>query len=381
MAAKRLPASISEVKVPTFFSPSTIRRIEDCPQRVFSCSGSFERLPPHHKAIWGDLKHFTRFQKKSDENASKFEELFENLLKQIGEIYGEHKRSAFMSIIGRGDKSDATPQDGLVYGVSQFQLSDGNNKSHEQSHPDKFSFGRERIFVSNDLRLKGRMDFSELNQDSGVATITEYKTGKIFDKEGIVDPYTSTQVSMYALATLSHHRVGRVECLIDHNRELVRLSDTIIDKAEPYLKKIKQKYIAGKVIKSDVASKLGDSCRGCDIRHACDKYISSLKNNKPKSVASYAWDLMGILENVSKSRWNSDTQDLDIRQASGQLILVKGVSVKHGITAGNIDEEIYCFSLKPQSRVKQGHEPTNLYEFSEEHSEAAFQASFFLKET
>jgi len=203
--------------------------------------------------------------------------------------------------------------------------------------------GIERTWSVPSLRLVGRPDLARL-ADDGAIEIIDYKSGNIFDRDGIHQSIV-TQLKLYAL--MANFITGRNIRLFVHARQNVAIEWNELEKAKlsERVESLSNGYVAGIVMPATAVSSPGTHCIGCRLRAQCPRYLREMPdfwpNNgeNPRPLPLDAWGV--VRDQVRDSRgWT-----LNLDDPAGRQVVISGIDERHGIHEGRLGRNVYAFAL------------------------------------
>jgi RecB family exonuclease len=183
---------------------------------------------------------------------------------------------------------------------------------------------------SGELRLAGRMDLVEISHPRRVV-ISDYKTGRVLNREGEVREHISLQLRLYALAVERLDPTAEVQlCVIEgtSNRQLQWDAETRA-MTEAVLQSVLKVLPAGESYPAEELARPGPWCSSCSFRHVCPRYLASAPEvwSSGCEDGAYPLDTWGIL----RARQQSNTGVvLDLIDAAKRNVRIQRVDLRHG---------------------------------------------------
>lgn len=212
---------------------------------------------------------------------------------------------------------------------------------------DAISFGAEQRWTSSELRLRGRPDESVLAED-GAVEVTDYKTGVVIDEQGRLARAVETQVQLYLLMAevlTGRHVRGRV---VSDRVTPVSWGDTERDALRARLAESRGTFPAGALLRSADVARAGPHCVGCNLRPRCPTYLESAPkwwSERAENPRPLPFDTWGVVTGYEQHEQAGGV--LHIRDAGERSVVVRGLSSRHGLVAGVVDQQMFLFSLQP----------------------------------
>lgn len=345
---KSLPPLLEQVRVPQYFSPSTVSLLARCPLRVFMTgSGDRPPLPPGPEAILGTILHHVREQLvggRWGDTASVAHALDTILNDTVRKT--EASLSADSATRGMIPLEEAVGRARWRERVRQLRLSVASlvppqeradprpmnwcrgsyRKPGGEVEPDCFSTGPEARLVCNALRLKGRPDHVR-ERPGGVVVITDYKSSASSLLDDELPESIQLQMQFYGLLATSL-RHSPCELYVDGAAKIpVDWDDQIRSACLEQLQELLQRYPPGAVLAADHVATPGTVCSGCAWRSACPSYLHIAPTWWPAGVGHprpIPFDSWGQVEEITGT---PERADIRLRDAAARLVLVRGVDL------------------------------------------------------
>ena len=292
MVVRTLPVPLARIAPPGHLGVTQLAASGDCLLKAIAPRHLSAHSPVSPFAVLGTLSHSLiesvakgHISTSRSDIAAHFDRLVES--KEADLKANEETapfadlRAAFTRTAWEKQRFFAIQRAEQVADASSTQNPDrGDNKNAQLSLKTVLGFrsykGSEVPFVSEVLRLKGKIDFVRV--DGSVITIWDFKTGDVTDDQGQVDELTSLQMRLYALAVLEHRPDARLELRVADRRgiSIVALDRTLLDEVETYLTLRWSRLDEQSVHTAESLSTVGPHCRYCKLRPACAKYRDSI---------------------------------------------------------------------------------------------------------
>lgn len=374
--APALPPPINSVIVPSSFSVSTLVALERCALSVLGksdCHGvrADGVLVPHPTALLGTILHHARAEVREGrwgdargpldafrtvfQDALTFaeDELREDLhTTNLVPLRAAVGRGAWLRRVERGERWAASL--GHVVSSRERPRALGPLLAHTapmSEAPTPVRLGAEEPILDADLRLKGRPDWSE-PAGPGLVVVSEFKSGRIQDEDGVVLEEHAVQVQAYALMLERAQPGIRVEAYVEgvdripvpwgrHQRE--RLLER--------LRALGARLPDGRELAADDLASPGSHCRFCRIRPVCSRYLRdapSWWSDLPGAVRPLPLDVWGVVEDVQERH---ACVSLRLTDAGGRRVLVDGLVV--GGTSVMRGDDVWFFDLESSEDLDQ----------------------------
>jgi RecB family exonuclease len=387
----RLPPPIGEVTIPAAFSPSGLSQAAECPLRAVLSSRevSAPRLPTHPAAERGSVFHklLERAGKGSLPRLASVRESveaelglllanarsrlaqnpdtahFADLMVTLSEVEWHNKTKSILlaaeSLLDRAPTPGSWPRSNDTAPLTYGHL------------PDEGTFHEVGI-SSGVLRLSGRMDLVEIGRPRKVR-ISDYKTGRVLDRQGEVLEHIALQLRLYALAVARQDPSAEIElCIIEgaSNRHLGWDAD-IRAETEKHLEELLANLPADKECSTDELARPGPWCSNCSFRHVCARYLKSAPRVWAAGCDSgpYPLDIWGELRGRQQTAAGIA---LDMTDAANRNVRVQRIDPRHGPLESYVaGRRLYLFGLAAtqhsQHQGKHFH-PRNFFELPSDRS-------------
>jgi hypothetical protein len=130
-------------------------------------------------------------------------------------------------------------------------------------------------FESASLRIRGRMDFVSVGGNE--ITVSDFKSGKVFDRDGNLNEQTSRQLHLYALAILELAPKIKVALRVFSrgSESFERFDEQMKSETSEWLTAITDVLRAGAEISAPELASIGPQCARCDLRPVCPAYLNA----------------------------------------------------------------------------------------------------------
>jgi hypothetical protein len=131
-------------------------------------------------------------------------------------------------------------------------------------------------FESASLRIRGRIDFVSVGDNE--VTVSDFKSGKVFDRDGNLNEQTSRQLRLYALAILELAPKIKVALRVFSRgtESFERFDEQTKTEMFEWLRGITDVLRTGAQISAPELASIGPQCARCDVRPVCPAYLSAV---------------------------------------------------------------------------------------------------------
>ena len=378
-----LPAPLSNVTVPTFFSPSRFPDLLGCKLAVIGEKEAHVRMPPSAEAVLGSILHHLRREwaeglyaqgaSASEAVSNSLETMAEQADMQLGRVGGTAHGAPLREALGwrawaQGARrlkrwiSGAQPGRRLGHPRALPNIVDLPARSVERTEPE-LQTGQEAWIVSPQWRLAGRAD-QVVTAPDGHFEIVDFKSGQLFDSEGELLAELATQVRLYALAAEeSTHQPIRLFLEGSERREVPwdhRERADVSARLQEILSDLPQGMHGNAY---ELASP-GPQCARCRVRPQCQRYLDSAPTlwRDPRIAGFLPLDTWGRVVTIGQS---GAAQTIELRDPNNDLIVVRGLDTDGWANPLQPDDSIYLFGLeRTENRRSHGlvSRPRNFHE-------------------
>lgn len=130
-------------------------------------------------------------------------------------------------------------------------------------------------FESASLRIRGRLDFVSVGGNE--ITVSDFKSGKVFDRDGNLNAQTSRQLRLYALAILELAPKTKVALRVFSRgvESFERFDEQMKLETSEWLTAITDVLQTGARISAPELASIGPQCARCDVRPVCPAYLDA----------------------------------------------------------------------------------------------------------
>jgi hypothetical protein len=337
-----LPEAVGWATVPRYFAPSQWSRMEACPLSAWARAQP--ALPEPIEAVVGRIFHRARELVMGDvvpgdSPGARANEALDAALVEVARDTSksiEAQRSSIQRELGRCKWIDlvgslrrwtvtardavATPLRGARAPVIRDQRPDDLKEVR-----NAISFGLERTWVCNELRLRGRPDESRKDVDLTVE-VREYKSSASALVDGPAHDAAEVQVRLYLL--MAERLTGRVArgFLVGRSLREVMWDQDARGELGARVDAACSAFPIGERLPSEALARPGDHCARCDLRPRCRSYLAMVPawwrdtGAPPRPLPLDVWGRIEGLE------CNADGVCAWLRDASGRLVVIRGLS-------------------------------------------------------
>lgn len=367
-----LPGTVDEVVIPRFFSPSRFSELYGCRLRVL-VQGNEGCLAPPARTVFGLVLHHLRreaFSGRSrcgSSDGDSVSECFAEMMRQLDRQLTERESTAGLVPI-----KEALGWHAVSSGLTRLRrwiepLRSGGRGGSVRPLPDiigsglgdevhssrVLETGPESWIVSPKWRLRGRAD--DVRELRGVALkITDFKSGRLIDREGALRRDVELQVRLYALAAQESTDLPiRLFVEGDHRYEVSWRNedrDATISQVHNCLDALP----TGMRVRALELANPGPQCAGCLIRPRCERYLTSAPAMWcDESLAGrLPFDTWGRVVAIHRFQ---GVRNLEIEDANGDLVLVYGLETPTEDSSLRVGDQIYLFELETsEQRIAHG---------------------------
>jgi RecB family exonuclease len=345
-----LPEPIVSVKIPTAFPVSALATHSECRLRLVTNTKewrSFQLTSGPEAAIGSFIHAVLERAGQVDESASS---IFESELHSIGEqLLKDPARSHFADLVKTRSFMEWRNIRAGVLAKCENLRSPRTVSSTGARRPaawPRFT-GPEVTLADGTLRLIGRSDRIQRTGPNSY-TITDFKTGKIFDAEGMLLSSIRFQLELYALLAEARYPSCAISLKVESGTEGFDVPWGVDQRqqAKERLMRIMDNVPAGVTVAAETLSKPTDECRVCAMRHYCADYIRiapSWWKEIPADVGSIASDTWG---KITSHETVGTSVNVELNDAAGRRVKVRGLRMRPGLSDLKVGAEIYIFALE-----------------------------------
>jgi len=388
---RKLPPPVGEVTIPDEFSPSGLSHATECPLRAVLSKRDVEcaKLPSHPAAERGSVFHalleragkgsivrgtssrkaveaeLERLLVEARSRLSRNPETahFADLRSTMNEIDWHNKtKTILLAAEGLFDRAPAmrSGQSTSNQGPLEFDELQGEGAFHEVK------------IRSKELRLAGRMDLVEI-QSQRRLIISDYKTGRVVDRDGQVLEHIALQLRLYALAVEQSDSKARVDLRVIEGSSHYRVAwDFEAREATlTILQNLLSNLPAGETLPAEELARPGPWCSNCSFRHVCRSYLDAAPQVWVDGCETgpYPFDIWGLVKNRQET---SSGIALDLVDEARRNVRIQRIDSRHGeIEDYAIGERVFLFGLAAtQNRRHRGRDfqPRNFFELTGDRS-------------
>ena len=364
-----LPEVIESVTTPRLFAPSRFALLMRCPLKEIHGLPEEEMLPPSPLAILGDVIHEVMSEARGGRPLhgrsmmDYVDELFDRKIRSEEERLSENPRTKrrvpLRRAVGKSEyrKRKArlhswakVPNDSdrrLVSGMSSESPGTRSGQETEPVDTARIPLGAERTIRVSSLRLSGRPDLIERDED-GTYHVTDFKTGDIVDRADEPRADYALQLKLYALMLREIGENASLRLWLEGSERIeVEWDEDLAAETIEQLVSVTDRLPADQVLPATELAKAGPHCGSCRIRHRCARYRSVapdwwIETSSKGRVAPF--DIWGEVETL---RAEEATAEVVLRDAAGRRTRVTGVRTE-GVRPS---DGLWYFDLQPTQRL------------------------------
>jgi len=345
--ANTLPGDIDQVTVPSTFSVTAIASGSKCRLRLLMASSPSDGsvLPAGPRAELGSLGHLILERVAQGDGTP--EEVFDRSVREVSKRLAANERTSGYSDLQRvlGPPAWSRFQADVLQRCTRLHISIRSRRGRPQSQAG-LNPGRERSIVSNELRLRGRIDLLR-RLPSGDWEIRDYKLGHIFDGKGAIREEIVLQLRCYGLLVLEHEMSANIRLLVDNGQEHNVAFETKERKeVRRLIRRVARMLPAGEEVSAAEIATPGESCADCPIRHRCTSYRTAapgwwqLDSGSPTELAADVWG--PVVAHGRTSKQNNVT----LRDAAGRDVKIDRLDPRRFLAKSMIGKMLWFFGLE-----------------------------------
>ena len=346
-----LPPPLEKISVPTYLTPSGMWHVRKCGLSVMHRMSEEERLPPTPLAVLGSVLHeagavfgesvsdtdfasifAARLSERENDLAARLDTSFMVPLREaVGRLEWNKRVSSFSKRSSSSLRRARVPLRGTSIGNSTGAL----------------PTGFEVRLSAPGLCLSGTVD--KIQRSRSGYLLTEYKTGKIADKDGYPLQRHIKQLHLYALMVEDLSPNVRVELRLvgDTSFDLV-WGETERRATRELLRDTIAGLPLGTVEPARRFANPGEWCASCRIRHRCSRYLDIAaawwnKTSVTNPVAPF--DSWGTVERTGTD--GDGRRRLVILDAAGRKVDVARLRTRSVLDQLDKGDRVYLFGLQP----------------------------------
>ncbi len=378
--APALPPPIDSVLVPNSFSVSTLVSLERCALSVLGtsyCQGvrADGVLVPHPTALLGTILHHALAEVREGrwgearDPLDAFRTVFQIALTSAENELCNQIHTAYLvplrAVVGRREwrrrvergERWASDLDRVVSSRERPRALGSLlvHVAHVDPTPGAMTalrLGAEAPLQDAELRLKGRPDWSE-PRGSGLVVVSEFKSGRLVDEDGLLLDEHAIQVQAYALMLERAQPGLRVEAYVEGvERVPVPWGRPQRERLLERLRALDAQLPHGRELVADDLASPGSHCRFCRIRPVCTRYLREAPSwwrDFASNVRPLPLDVWGVVEEVDKSGASASLRLTDV---IGRRVLVDGLAAE-GMTSVVPGDEVWFFDLESSEDLEQ----------------------------
>ena len=346
-----LPAAPSELRVPEYFSPSTLGSTDPCGLKVLATAqenrDSFEPLPLNPSAVIGTLVHHGLELFSSGELADPLGWLDDKLdeptnlaapYRCLRDAVPERKVQSAREMF---DRRAGSPSRGrwpeAAEGIATYR-------------PGSRIFGSEVWLSSPALRLKGKADFIGRTAD-GIIEIVDFKTGGVSGPNGEIKDEYALQLQAYALMLRERIETTPLRLVLDNGeRTPVPSDDRSLNLAREQIERFTSRFPKSSTVRPDQSAHPGRECASCGIRPSCGAYMDAAPVwwvDVPTEVGFEPLDIWGEITRVVVGEMSLT---IHLKDRAGRSVKIDRLGKGHGVSVNAAGEEIWLFNLCADNR-------------------------------
>lgn len=239
--------------------------------------------------------------------------------------------------------------------------------------------GSERWLESEKLGAAGKVDLI-LRTHQGGLRIVDFKTGKIYEADGLIKRVYVLQMAVYArivedlepAADLELELIGKTETWSSpFNQELRSMAESIIAS-------LRLKLPLGREVHDEQTAVLGEHCARCSSRPSCRRYGTELSRRTLANQVTWTGGSLDVSGQVADIRVEAGLASLLFEDANGARARIVGIpeAVVEEASLG-VGREFHAFSLGASEVNRDGSFPRNFFVVdTASPRRSSFQATF-----
>lgn len=243
----------------------------------------------------------------------------------------------------------------------------------------KVPTGSERWLESKKSDVAGKVDLI-LRTPKGGLRIVDFKTGKIYEADGLIKRAYVLQMAVYArmvedldpAASLELELIGKTETWRSpFNQELRAIADSVIAR-------LRLKLPLGREVLDEQMAVLGEHCARCSSRPACRVYRIELSRRTLADPNTWAGGSLDVSGKVADIRVEAGLATLVFEDVSGARARIVGIpeAIVEDASLG-LGRKFHAYSLSTPEGNREGRFPRNFFVVDTVFpGRSAFQATF-----
>jgi hypothetical protein len=221
----------------------------------------------------------------------------------------------------------------------------GDAPGPQEHRPNEISFGAERTWTCNELRLRGRPD--ESTKDAGqVVEVRDYKSSASAFFDGPAHDAAEVQMRLYLL--MAEVLTGQMARGFLVGQDVARVSwdASARDALRARVEAACTSFAAGEEVGAEQLARPGSHCRRCAHRPGCASYLSQTPEwwrdtgSPPRPLPLDVWG------GVERLEQEPDGVCVWLRDAAGRLVVVRGLAPAWQLDSLAGSATVYFFGLE-----------------------------------
>lgn len=249
----------------------------------------------------------------------------------------------------------------------------------DRAFNSKVPIGSERWLESENSGAAGKVDLI-LRTHQGGLRIVDFKTGKIYEADGLIKRVYVLQMAVYArivedlepAANLELELIGKTETWSSpFNQELRYMAETV-------LARLRLKLPLGREVHDEQTAVLGEHCARCSSRPSCRGYGVELSMRTLANQVTWNRGSLDVSGQVTDIRLEAGLATLLFKDASGARARIVGIpeAIVEEASLG-VGREFHAYSLGTSEANRDGSFPRNFFVVDPAlPRRSAFQATF-----
>lgn len=344
-----LPAALSTVEVPEFFSPSALGTWGGCPLKLASASAPWpqrvERLISGPDAALGTLVHRV-FERAARGDGVSSAAIFDSEYERIAEeLRCDPHRRHYSDLSTTKTLAEWTRLRAWVLERCD-RITPRVAEAAGGHRPQEELTGPEIPLQSTSLRLRGRADRVRRLGGADAFEVRDYKSGGVLSQDGTVKEEIALQLRAYGLMLLEERPSAAVRLVVDDGTDREVEFDALVRrKTRRQIQEIVRQLPARGSTPAEELAKPGAGCWGCAVRHVCPAY----RRVAPNWWRAYTPDI----DRIPHDTWGTvveyageECSDVVLSDDAGRRVRVDGIDARHGLSRELIGRRLWFFELE-----------------------------------
>jgi RecB family exonuclease len=351
-----LPAALSTVEVPEFFSPSALGTWGGCALKLASASALWprpvERLIAGPDAALGTLLHRV-LERAARGNGASSAAIFDSEYERITEeLRSDPRRRHYSDLSTTKTLAEWTRlRAWILERCDRITPRVGETAGGYGSQRQRQLTGPEIPLQSTSLRLRGRADHVRC-LGANVFEVRDYKLGGVLSQDGTVKEEIVLQLRAYGLMLLDGRPGAAVRLIVDDGTDReVEFDDPARREARRRIQEIVRRLPARGSTPAEVLAKPGSGCWGCGVRHVCPAYrrvVPDWWRAYPPDIERIPHDVWGTVVEYAEG----ERIDVVLSDDAGRRVRVNGIDARHGLSRELIGQRLWFFELESSGPVR-----------------------------